>query len=364
MIEHLRFALFPVAIVLCILAIILGGGWTWFGVFFFVLINLIADDFSSDYFFNTSYPWTGYFNALLWSMPILQMALLIVALVQVATPDTVLAGFRTDLEFNLIEFCGTVASYGIIAGISGVSYAHELIHRATRFERVLGQALVTLCMHPSIAIEHVFGHHIYACTHRDPTLAPRGLGFWRYLPKSYFGEIISAFSFENRRMTHRGQSVYSPKNRFLQGLFMQGVLITGSWIFAGPTGALVVVFGGVIGLVMIELGNYITHYGIVREPGQPMEPRHSWNAPRFVSTSVLINAPRHSDHHSNAAAPYWKLAVPDNAPTYSHGNLVMSIIAMIPPFWIKSMGPPLEEWDRRWATPGELAILNNMQKDE
>ena len=363
MIEHLRFVLFPVAITLCILAIIQGGGWTWFGVFFFILVNLIADGFSGDYFFNTSHPWTGYFNALLWSMPILQMVLLVVALVHVAMPDTVLAGFRADFEFSLIELCGTVASYGIIVGISAVSYAHELIHRPARFERLLGQAMVTLCMHPSVAIEHVYGHHVHACTHRDPTLAPRGMGFWRYLPKSYFGEIISASSFENRRMSRRRQSVYSLKNRFLQGLLMQGILIAGSWIFAGLTGALVVVLGGLIGLVMVEMGNYITHYGIVREPGQPMEPRHSWNAPRFVSTSVLINSSRHSDHHSNAAAPYWKLAVPDNAPTYSHGYFLISIIAIIPPLWTRIVGPQLEEWDRSWATPGELAIIGHTQID-
>ena len=361
-IEHIRFLSFPLAIVLCILAILQGGGWTWFGLFFFVAVNLAADDFSVDYFFCDSNPRSAYFTAILWSMPLLQLMLLGAALVRVAMPDSILAGLTGNREFGFLEFAGTIATYGIVSGISGVSYAHELIHRPTRVERTLGQLLVTFCMHPSIAIEHVYGHHNYACTERDPTLAPRGMGYWRYLPKSYIGEIISACTIENRRRSHRGQRFFSPGNRFLQGLITQVFLMAGALILAGVSGLLLVVLGGFVGLVMIELGNYITHYGIVREADQPMEPRHSWNAPRFVSTSVLINSPRHSDHHSNASAPYWKLAVPAEAPIYTHGNFVMSVLAMLPPLWMRTMDPLLEEWDKRWATPGELELIRKLRR--
>jgi len=34
---------------------------------------------------------------------------------------------------------------------------------------------------------------------------------------------------------------------------------------------------------------------------------------------------------------------------------------MIPPVWFILMNPMLAEWDRRWATPGELNTLETIQ---
>ena len=357
MLEHLRFALFPLAVAGSVLGMIAGGAWTWFGAVFFITVNLLADEFGEDYFTNSNNPRTDYLTGLLWSMPVLQLALLFATLARIASPDTTLSGILPQTGNGTAEFLGALASYGVLAGISAVSFGHELVHRPTRFERLAGQALMTLCLHPAVTIEHVYGHHIHACTPRDPTHASRGVGFWRFLPRAYIGETISAAAFEKKRLARRGVSPWSLQNRFLQGILMLIVILAGPWLLAGFQGVMVVFLGGLSGLVTLELGAYITHYGIVREPGRPMEPRHSWNAPRPVSTSVLINAPRHSHHHRDAMAPYWRLSVPENVPLYKHGSSVMSVIALVPPLWFRTMQPLLEEWDRRWATPGELEII-------
>ncbi len=50
----------------------------------------------------------------------------------------------------------------------------------------------------------------------------------------------------------------------------------------------------------------------VREPAGPA---HSWNAPQWYSSAMMLNAPRHSDHHENPmrAFPALDLGRPDHA---------------------------------------------------
>ena len=48
---------------------------------------------------------------------------------------------------------------------------------------------------------------------------------------------------------------------------------------------------------MLEGVNYMEHYGLVREEGAPIEPKHSWNTNKRISSVLLYNLTRHSSHH-------------------------------------------------------------------
>ena len=167
-----------------------------------------------------------------------------------------------------------------------------------------------------------------------------------------------AATIEARRLARRGLPFLSSGNRFLQGLAMLAVLLAAIVVSAGWSGLAAFIVSGLMGLVVLQLGNYISHYGLVRVPGCPVGPRHSWNAPRFVSTSVLINTPRHSHHHASAGTPYWGLAVMDRAPVHPHGWAYMSAAALVPPLWFRVMQPCLDAWDADMASPDELALLS------
>lgn len=60
----------------------------------------------------------------------------------------------------------------------------------------------------------------------------------------------------------------------------------------------------VFGFSLLEVVNYIEHYGLLRQPldsgrYERCRPEHSWNANHVVSNVFLYNRERHSDHHAN-----------------------------------------------------------------
>lgn len=64
----------------------------------------------------------------------------------------------------------------------------------------------------------------------------------------------------------------------------------------------VALIGGLGGVIVLEVINYIEHYGLRRKrlPDGTYEKvtiRHSWNAPHRFTNYLLYKLQRHSDHH-------------------------------------------------------------------
>ncbi|MCP4382776.1 MAG: hypothetical protein GY798_15380 [Hyphomicrobiales bacterium] len=359
-----RFAILPAIMALSLVAFTWGGAWLWLGGFLLLGVNLLADLVGDNYVEGVDHPSRPFLDAMLHSAVPLMVLMTVGLLLYAASPDTIMA--QVAAEFSIatagvtwwIDAAAVVFTTGILAGCAGVSFAHELIHRPARAEWLLGQVLLVLCLHPSVALEHVYGHHRNIGTAADPTTAPRGMGFWRYLPHTVADEIRGAAAIEASRMRRRGQPVVSMNNRFLQGLALLAALLVIVFLVAGLWGLAAFVTSGLIALVIVELGNYVPHYGVVRVPGQPVCPRHSWNGPRFFSTSTMINAPRHSHHHRSAGTPYWDLTIIDGAAITPYGSAIMSAIALVPPLWFRVIGPPLADWDARLASDAERALIS------
>jgi len=111
-----------------------------------------------------------------------------------------------------------------------------------------------------------------------------------------------------------------------------------------------------VGKQYLEITNYFEHYGLVRVPGEPVQPRHSWNSNHWASTNVLFSLARHSHHHAEGEAPYWTLYAYPNAPMLPNGYLSMLLIALVPPLFKKMMTPALNEWDEQHASPAERKL--------
>ena len=77
------------------------------------------------------------------------------------------------------------------------------------------------------------------------------------------------------------------------------VYAVGGWAGVGAF-----VAAGLLGKVSLELVNYVEHYGLARVEGSRVRPHHSWNCHNRLSTWILFNLPRHSDHHMFATRPY------------------------------------------------------------
>ena len=112
----------------------------------------------------------------------------------------------------------------------------------------------------------------------------------------------------------------------------------------------------------LEAINYVEHYGLVRQKGQRVEMRHSWNSNHFMSSIYLYNVTRHSDHHRLAKLKFWELdPCPKNAPMTPYGYLSMLYLVLLLPFvYKKIMAKKLNEWDNHYASPEEKEIALGM----
>ncbi len=95
---------------------------------------------------------------------------------------------------------------------------------------------------------------------------------------------------------------------------------------------------------------------MVRNPETPVQPRHSWNTNRRISSWTMFNLTRHSHHHAQGEVPYQDLRLYPDAPMMINGYLGTMIIALIPPLWHKLMTPKVLAWDREYATAEEREL--------
>ena len=107
---------------------------------------------------------------------------------------------------------------------------------------------------------------------------------------------------------------------------------------------------------LLELTNYIEHYGLRRKeiaPGKYERTtiRHSWNAAHRWTNALLVKLQRHSDHHENGYKPYQTLCTYDEAPQLPHGYSLMLLIALCPPLYKAIMDPLVDAYQNKHRPP-------------
>lgn len=272
-----------------------------------------------------------------------------------------LAARRAGTEW--FHILGGILGLGLIYGGAGTNVGHELTHRTwSRRDMLIGRWLLAFTCDASFAIEHVYGHHRNVATREDPATARRGENAWFFVVRSTIQSYLHAWKLERERLERQGHSVWSWRNRMHRGNLMS-LLYLGFFVWAG--GALagaIWLATAIYGKSYLEFVNYMEHYGIVRVPGAPIEPRHSWNCNKRVSSYLLFNLTRHSHHHAQGEKPFWELKPYEDTPMLPSGYLTMIIIAAIPPLWDRIMIPRVRDWDQRFATPEERPYIEEANR--
>jgi len=142
----------------------------------------------------------------------------------------------------------------------------------------------------------------------------------------------------------------------LRGWAISALLVAAAAAMAGAVGALFFVACGLWGKALLEIVNYMEHYGLARDPATPVQPRHSWNTNRRVSSWSMFNLTRHSHHHAQGEVPFHRLRPMPGAPMMPAGYLTTILLTLVPPMWKRLMAPRLADWDARFATPVERAL--------
>ena len=116
------------------------------------------------------------------------------------------------------------------------------------------------------------------------------------------------------------------------------------------------------GKALLEIVNYMEHYGMVRDPATPVQPRHSWNTNKRISSWTMFNLTRHSHHHAQGEVPYQDLKPFPDAPMMVGGYLTTIVVALVPPLWHHLMTPKVLAWDRDYATERERQLAREANR--
>jgi Fatty acid desaturase len=242
--------------------------------------------------------------------------------------------------------------------------AHELVHRtADRFAILVGRWILALVGDAQFSISHVYGHHVNVATVKDPATARRGESVYAFVLCSTIGQYREAWEIESRRLRGRPWLARLVGNKIISGLAMTAAVAAGFYVFAGIRGLLAYAAVVAMSKLLFEAVNYIEHYGLVRVPGAPVEPRHSWDCRSRAASNILLNLTRHAHHHADARVKYWALRSIDGAPDLPYGYFAHISLALIPPLWHRITAPRLAEWDETMATPEERELARQANRE-
>jgi len=363
MMKYLKYYIVLIPTLSVVIGLILGGTWMWLGfsVLFIVVIGgdaVMGEDASRDEY---GHPWLVELPLHL-AFPFVSVMVLCFAW-SCGTGNADFLGigrflssfFRYDfiLARNASvwsDYIGGLIGVGFMVAGYGTNVGHELTHRINaKFAMMEGRWLLAVSCNADFAIEHVYGHHVTVGTDEDPATAKKGENVYAFFIRSTVFGHMNAWKHELKRLRKKGFNCCSLNNKMITGYIMS-LLWCIIFFFAGEWfGVLLFLGQAVFAKFILEIVNYMEHYGLVRSTDQPIRPEHSWNTNKRMSTMILFSLTRHSAHHENPKVRFWKLDPYENAPQMPYGYLTTLIICLIPPLWYHIIGPSLNQWEENYA---------------
>ena len=217
-------------------------------------------------------------------------------------------------DLGAADRVGLAISIGCIGGI-GINTAHELGHKREGHERWLSKIA-------------------------------QAQSFYQFWPRTVLGSLRSAWNLERRRIARRRRHPFRIGNDVLNAWLMSAVL-WGAMVLAFGAGILpYLVIQAVVGFSLLEVVNYMEHYGMCRQRTrggtgryERVDPSHSWNSNNIATNVLLYHLQRHSDHHANPTRRYQTLRDFQQSPALPTGYAGMIVLALVPPVWRRVMDP-------------------------
>ena len=361
--KYVKYYVAPLLTSILLIGILMGGHWMWMGFVIIFVVMILGDAFLSEDPSKPEYdyPW-------LLELP-LHMALPFVFVLLVAfawssgseSQDFLNLGeilnglFSYDFlgarsENGFFDYLGALLGVGFMVSGYGTVVGHDLSHR-TRDKKSVIEArwLLSASCNADFAIEHVYGHHVTVGTKEDPATARRGENVYAFSIRSTVMGHFSAWKHELNNLRKKGINVFSFRNNMITGYLMSAFWCVLFYIAGGIFGLMLFLGQAVFAKFVLEIVNYMEHYGLARNSNQKIGPEHSWNTNKRMSTMVLFSLTKHSAHHEKPRRKYWKLDPYVNGPQMPFGYLTTLLVCLIPPLWYRVMAPKLSDWDQKYA---------------
>ncbi|MBL7013973.1 MAG: alkane 1-monooxygenase [Candidatus Marinimicrobia bacterium] len=363
MFHTLKYYITPLITATIIVGILLGGHWMWLGFITLCIIIIGGDAFLGDDESTPLYSHSWFVELPLHlALPLIFLLLLSLAWAGGKGGEDFLGlgkmlsnifhySFLEARNQNIgTDYLGAVLGVGFMVAGYGTNVGHELTHRIkNKIAMIEGRWLLSASCNADFSIEHVFGHHVTVGTDADPATAHKGENVYSFFIRSFVFGHINAWRIELKRLKRKNNRLFSLHNQMITGYSMS---FSWSMIFILSSGwfGLVLFFSqAILAKFILEIVNYMEHYGLKRDPKTPVGPEHSWNTNRRMSGIILFSLTRHSAHHEKPRVPFWELDPYPDAPQMPFGYLTTLFICLIPPLWMKIISKPLEIWENQYS---------------
>jgi alkane 1-monooxygenase len=182
-------------------------------------------------------------------------------------------------------------------------------------------------------VEHLLGHHRNVATRADPASSRMNETLYQFYPRTVLGSLRSAWHLDRTRVI----TGHCTSLAMLAALFVLwrwravALFLIQSWV----------------AFSLLEVINYVEHYGLQREPHEPVTIMHSWNQDTRITNTYLLQLMRHSDHHAFAGRRYQSLRSFSASPMLPFGYATMVLIAFFPELFKAIMNPLVRKFNAK-----------------
>jgi alkane 1-monooxygenase len=243
----------------------------------------------------------------------------------------------SSTTFLSVDYFGKISAMGLSCGILGINIGHELGHRNSRFFQLLGELSLLTSLRCHCLPYHNQVHHYTFATHNDPGTAHKNESVYAFWLRFQYMSFIASWNTEINHMKRLEKSRISLSNRIIVYAIHYVLALLFVWIQFGSGTLFAFVLAAVFGMLFTDTFTYVSHYGLRRKKTNNTydrpSPEHSWNANHPLSLLLLLNRPRHSDHHKNSSKSYHLLLSLHKSRKLPTSYPAMMLCALFPPLW-------------------------------
>ncbi len=236
------------------------------------------------------------------------------------------------ISTSLVNLLAIKVIIGTSSSFSGIVTAHELIHKRTWYDKLLGRLLLSLVCYEHFFTEHLHGHHCNVGRENDPATARFGESFNAYWKRTVPDQFKQAWQLENRRIKLQGikfPAIF--QHHVFQGIVFEAVLILLIAHSFGISALFAFLIQALAAIRKLEAVNYIEHWGLERSSNTSRNTDIlSWETNSWLTLHSLLGLSRHTDHHQHPDKPYQQLEYCASSPQLPYGyfaTIFLSIFA-------------------------------------
>lgn len=236
---------------------------------------------------------------------------------------------------------GAVFSTGTTTGTSAFIVAHELMHRPTVVERLGSWVLLMTCLNTHFHVEHVHVHHRKVGTEGDPASARASDNPFVFVVTASIGQFLHAWQVAWHKYPEQRGGPRLPYLTAMARALVVNVLAVAAVAWVSPAAAGLFLAQALVATFMLNIVNYVEHWGLRRDDETPVSPAHSWDTRSLVTRYTLFDLGMHADHHYRASKPYWTLQEHAEAPQMPVGLYAATLLSLCPPAFRAVFAPTL-----------------------